>query len=122
MIRKILMIGLAFFLTMSLLSCSYSEGEKVGTIVKLADEGYVFKTHEGQLIRGGFNNGSGVMGKPFDFTIADSKLFPIAHIALVEGKEVRIKYHQELFAPLSSGNDGNYFVDSIEIINQENKK
>ena len=46
-----------------------SEGSKIGRIVKLSKYGLFSKTWEGELIRGGLTDGSGVNGTSFHFTI-----------------------------------------------------
>lgn len=95
----------------------YSSGEKVGSIVRISRDGIIFKTNEAELIRGGLNNGSGVMGKPFYFTIKDKSLLAVANKAMDENKEIKLTYHSEYIAPLSSTNDDNNFADAITIIN-----
>jgi hypothetical protein len=35
---------------------SYSDGTRVGTLTKLSRKGYIFKTHEGQLMTGGMTD------------------------------------------------------------------
>lgn len=120
--KQLLTATLTMILTLLLIGCSgFSNGERVGTIVKIAKEGGIFKTYEAELIRGGLNGGTGVIGKPFDFTIIDTTLLPVAYQALQENKEVKITYHSDYLAPLSSGNKENNFVDSIAIINEKNR-
>lgn len=120
--KKLITATFTMTLTLLLMGCgSYSNGEKVGTIVKLAHEGRIHKTYEAELIRGGLNGGTGVMGTPFDFTISNPVLLPIAYRAMEENKAVKITYHTDYFAPISSGNWDDNFADSIEIINTENK-
>ena len=50
---------------------SMGSGEKIGVVTKLARHGVFCKTWEGQIVRGGLNGGSGVVGAAFDFTIED---------------------------------------------------
>jgi len=46
------------------------EGEKIGQVVKVNKEGWVSKTYEAELIRGGLSNGSGTVGtQSFNFTV-----------------------------------------------------
>ena len=59
-------------MVLSLVGCNIntpSSGQKIGRIVKLVDEGLLYKTTEGELIRGGLVDGSGSMGTSFHFTI-----------------------------------------------------
>ena len=93
-----------------------SVGEKTGVIVKFAKEGMFFNSWEGELIRGGMNSGSGVFGKPFNFTVEDEKLIPIIQSALENQKEVRIHYHIESFVwPTRAEDQSEGFIDSIEV-------
>jgi hypothetical protein len=120
--KQLITAALTTLLTLILTACSYADGEKVGSIVKIAKEGVIFKTNEVELIRGGLDDGTGVIGTPFYSTIDNPALLPIAYQALEENKEVKIKYHSNYFAPFSSGNRENNFVDSIEIIYKGNKE
>lgn len=111
---KILIIALSIIL---LSGCWTTEkGTKIGTLVKIGKQGFLIKTNEAELIRGGLNNGSGVMGKPFDFTIEDDSMLVIANQALDQQKEVKITYHKEWITFWRTETDDNSFLDSIEII------
>lgn len=112
MIKKVLCISV---LSLLLQGCLETQnGEKIGTIVKLGQEGVLIKTWEAELIRGGFNQGSGSFGKPFYFTIENSEFIPILKKALDEQREVKIHYHKEAVTLFRAESD-NYFLDSIEI-------
>lgn len=96
-------------------------GERTGTIIKVADEGMFIKTHEAEMIKGGMNVGSGGFGvAPFFFTIRDEKLFPVIQQAFDSGKEVTIKYHQELSCVIDSEGNKNhdggkcYYLDGVK--------
>lgn len=107
------------FLCFLLSGCWITEkGEKIGTIVKLGHQGFLIKTWEAELIRGGMSNGNGAFGvKPFDFTIEDKSMLAVINQALSEQKEVRIKYHKEWATLWRTETDDNSFLDSIEIVN-----
>jgi len=97
-----------------------SSGEKAGSITRLSKDGWIplCKTWEGEILRGGLNNGSGAFGAAFHFTIDDSALMDEVKKALESQQEVKIHYHHEKFVLLgtcSSKSDG-YFLDSIEVI------
>lgn len=92
-----------------------SDGEKMGIITKFSKSGFLFKTYEAELIRGGLTSGSGVFGQSFDFTISDPAMAETVKIAMEQQKEIKIKYHQEwLVAPWRGATQ--YFLDSVEII------
>lgn len=112
--KKLLIALMCFALT----ACYETEkGEKVGTIVKVASEGVLFKSNEAELIRGGMNGGSGGFGvTPFHFTIENDELLKKVQYAVTNQKEVRIVYHREL-ATLFRSESNDYFLDEIQILN-----
>jgi len=68
-------------------------GEKVGTIIKLSQEGYFVKTWEGEMVRGGMNGGSGAFStKPLHFTVADQQLLPLVQKAFDDQREVVVTF------------------------------
>lgn len=97
-------------------NCNPGDGTKVGQIVKLSNEGMVWKTWEGQLIRGGMTSGSGTVGTvPFDFTIQDEAVLAAAQKYMDSQTEVIVHYHiRGIFVVASSGSGGGYYVTSIE--------
>lgn len=110
--KKLIAIGIVTFL---LSGCwNTAEGEKTGVIVKLAKQGAIWGTYEGELIRGGMTNGSGAWGKPFDFTVSDSNTAYQLTQAMEQNKQVRIKYHEEAFCWLSSESNCVY-LDSYSV-------
>lgn len=91
-------------------------GEKVGTVIKLAQEGYWYKTWEAELVRGGMNGGSGSFSvKPLHVTISDESLLPKVQKAFDEQKEVVVTYveYANAFSTYSECNDGCKFLTSI---------
>lgn len=95
------------------LSCTpVRNGEKTGTVVRLALHGIWWPTWEASLIRGALSGGSGAFGAQFDFTVPDQLAMQVQD-ALDAGSEVKIHYHQSIPAPFTSDSDG-YFLDAIE--------
>jgi hypothetical protein len=91
-------------------------GEKVGTIIKLAQEGFWVKTWEGEMIRGGMNSGNGAFStKPLHFTVMDESLLPKVQAAFDNQKEVIVTYEERLntFTFTSECNEGCKFLTSI---------
>lgn len=90
----------------------YGSGEKIGTFVKLKQEGFFCKTWEAEIVRGGMNGGSGVMGQPFDVTIEDPSLISKVKDLMESQSEVKITYHTEIntFCRSQSGDN---FLTSI---------
>lgn len=114
--NKLLMIGAAVVAMTTLSGCfEYSKGEKIGQIVKLTQSGIFCKTYEAQLIRGGFNNGTGVMAAPFDFTIEDLSLLPKIQEAMDKQQEIKVHYSEELISFCRS-DSGSHFLTGVEVI------
>lgn len=113
-------IALAAIVPVMLSGCIDSgSGEKPGMIVKLAQQGILCKTWEAELVRGGFNAGTGVSGQSFDFTITDPELLKKVQYAMENQKEVKIHYRSEAVTFCSS--DSNHFLTNIEIIENSNQ-
>jgi hypothetical protein len=68
------------------------DGKKIGQIVKLGKHGMFCPTYEGEIIRGGFNGGSGVNGAALDFTIKSQKLYDRLMIAMENQQEIELHY------------------------------
>lgn len=110
----IMTLTLCFLLYLSLSGCSYSgTSDRSGQIVKIAREGYIFKTTEVEIIKGSMNNGSGSFGSKFDFTISDPQLIAKANDAFLKNKEIIVTYHSNAFCPFSSANVECNFADNI---------
>lgn len=107
-------IALVMVATALLSGCwKTQDGEKVGTIVKFAKQGVIIGTWEGELIRGGMNDGSGAFGKSFHFTVENDVLVGNVKDYMENQKVVKIKYHKEgIVFPWRSESDG-YFLDDI---------
>lgn len=114
--KKVLLVS-ALFSTIILTGCwETSNGEKIGTIVKFAKEGMFIKTWEGELIRGGLNNGGGSFGKSFHFTVEDKSMVDEITYALETQKTLKVKYHQEFATLWRTETSDNTFLNSIEVI------
>lgn len=96
---------------------STGQGERTGQIVKMSHTGVLFKTYEGEIIKGGLTNGSGGFGAPLDFTIKDENkdLISKAYAALNAGQEVTLVYHTEKHCVTTSDTDSCTFADNIII-------
>jgi hypothetical protein len=112
------MIGAVALVSLSLGGCfTTATGQKVGTVVKFAQEGAISMTWEGELIRGGLSAGTGAQGRAFDFTVEDPALIEVIRNAMVHNKEIEISYHREAFAaPWRTETKENYFVDSVKVL------
>jgi hypothetical protein len=87
-------------------------GQKIGVITKLAQEGLFVKTWEAEMIRGGIQNGSGVNGGSFHFTIENPELLEKVKQAMDTQTEVEISYSKEAITFIRSESD--YFLKDIK--------
>lgn len=106
-----------FVAAMFLTGCGVNtgRGEKVGTIIKLAQEGVFNKTWEAEIVRGGMNNGTGAFSTtPLHLTITDPDTVAKAQDAFEKQYEVKVKYVSTLMAPWSSQSQENKFAVDIQ--------
>jgi len=111
---------LKLLLCLCLVGCTINtpkEGQKIGRIVKLADEGLLYKTCEGELIRGGLMDGSGSLGSSFHFTIEDPRVRQVALMAFQDQAEVIINYRTDFITSIVRSENGEpHFVTSIHVV------
>ena len=88
-------------------------GEKIGTIIKLNKQGVFYKTWEAEIIRGGINNGSGVMGQSFHFTIENDSMAQEVERYMNAQQEVKISYNMEA-ATWCRSDSQSHFLSKIE--------
>lgn len=89
------------------------ESQKIGQVTSLHRIGMFCKTWEMQIQRGGFTQGSGVTGAPFNVTIESDSLVAKARAYMEANREVEITYQTEgLYWPCRSGSGGD-FLKSI---------
>ncbi|MEO0779748.1 MAG: hypothetical protein AAF146_24530 [Bacteroidota bacterium] len=92
---------------------TYSEGSRTGYLMKLSRKGYVFKTYEGQLNLGGFQETEtgGLAGTIWNFSLRDDAL--VRQMEELEGQKVQLRY-KEINQAMPWQGDTNYFVYAIE--------
>ncbi len=117
--NRTLRAALLLFLAVPILTGCWEtgNGEKIGTITRLNKRGVFCQTWEGEIIRGGLNTGSGVMGAAFHFTIEDEKLVPLVKHFMETTQEVEIGFRSEAVTFCRS-DSRNYFLKSIRPLNQ----
>ena len=110
--KKVLIIGMCLALS----GCwTTQEGQKHGVFVKVAKHGMFLGTWEAELIRGGFNDGSGANGNSFKATLGrfKSNLVGLAIDSMNDQKSITINYHCEWIVMPWRG-ESNCFIDKIE--------
>ena len=71
----------------------YSDGERTGLLTKLSHKGNVFKTYEGEVLIGNFQQAPNVMvPEKFYFSVKSEKLADT--LMKLQGKVISLKYFQ----------------------------
>lgn len=106
--------GILYYITFGY----YSDGTRVGSLVKLSRKGYVFKTYEGQLMVGGMSDGTGTFNSTtWDFSVDDDNKTAIEALNLSQRTGQRVALHyEEKFFQLPWNGDTQYFVVAVELI------
>lgn len=107
-----------YALAAALSGCGWNtgNGEKVGTVIKIAQQGMWHKTWEAEIVRGGMVNGSGGFSTtPLHLTISDGDTGNLQRLqdAFDKQYEVKVKYVTYMFAPWASDTE-NHFAVSVE--------
>ena len=112
LIILLLILGIVYYVSTG----SYSTGERAGTISKLSERGYIFKTYEGVLNEGGYSGQTGTLTpKYFDFSCkADTTTIKLER-ALRTGERVTLKYSEKFFQFPWNG-DTKYFIDDVDFL------
>jgi hypothetical protein len=109
-------IIIAALMGLALAGCSNGHGEKIGMVTKVAEQGAFCPSYEAEIIRGGFNNGSGVSGQSFHFTIRGEENYKKVKEAMEGQKEVKLTYDSRNFNWCA---DSDHFLSNIEVIERE---
>ncbi len=71
----------------------YSDGERTGLLTKLSHKGNIFKTYEGEILIGNFQQAQNVMvPEKFYFSVQNKKLADT--LMKLQGKTISLKYFQ----------------------------
>jgi hypothetical protein len=93
-----------------------ASGEKIGQIVKVNEQsGLLNKTMEVEIMKGGFNNGTGVNGNSLHFTVENRELMEELKTAMDNGDEVKV-YYKEYMIGFFSSDSNNVFVNQVEVL------
>ncbi|MCR9064213.1 MAG: hypothetical protein NXI00_09620 [Cytophagales bacterium] len=96
----------------------FSSGERAGTLSKLSERGYIFKTYEGVLNEGGYSGETGTLQPRYwDFSAKEDSVVTKLRSALNTGERVTIKY-QEKFVKFPWNGDTKYFVVDVIFLPQ----
>ncbi len=128
-IKKILWITLSVILIGGLsfgaiaIVGSYSDGSRVGKIVKFSKKGYFFKTYEGQLNVGGFakDEEGDISPNVWSFSVdrGDDEIREAIDNAMDKSLEVKLHYKEKFFQFDWRG-ETEYFISDVEIVEDGN--
>ncbi len=110
----IIPIALFALYTWTVLSWSYSSGERAGYVQKLSQKGFLCKTYEGELI---LVSMPGTQAEKFYFTVRDPTI--ANRINETVGKRVRLKYQQHIGVPTSCFGETQYFVNDVKVVSEQ---
>ncbi len=115
--KKTILVSCLIIVTGLSTGCwTIKSGQKSGIIVKVAKEGKLWGTYEGEMILGGLENASGASGRTFNFSLGqvNSELVKKASFAMENNKHVVINYECEAFTMPWSG-ETKRFVRKIKV-------
>jgi hypothetical protein len=109
----LLVLGIFYYLTAGY----YSSGERAGTISKISERGYVFKTLEGVLNEGGYSGETGTLTPRYwDFSCKLDSVKTKLQQAVKTGERVTLKYREKFFRFPWNG-ETKYFIIDVEFLN-----
>lgn len=98
---------------------TYSDGYRVGTVIKLSKKGYIFKTYEGQLNLEFFPSSTsttpGISQNIWEFSVSSSTVAKDIEKAVDHGGKVKL-YYDEKYYRLPWNGETKYIVSKIEEI------
>ncbi len=111
-------IAIVLILTIGVLSflfyANYSKGYRSGVIMKLSVKGVIFKTKEGQLNIGGFDQTSNQgVSNVWEFSVKDPDVWQQLEDAMDKSQRVKL-YYSEKYVKLPWRGETKYFVNEVE--------
>ena len=95
---------------------NYSDGVRSGVMMKISRKGYVFKTHEGQLNIGGFDQTNDIgVSNVWEFSVTDDVVLEELEDAMDNSQRVKL-YYKEKYFKLPWKGDTKYFVYDVETL------
>ena len=100
------------FLMYSLMTFSYSEGERSGVVVKFSHKGMIFKSWEGDLNQGSIADGG--IPKVWEFSVTDEGIVEKIKVAERKGSRITLVYNQYLISNPTSRSTNYVIVDVLD--------
>ncbi|MEO7177176.1 MAG: hypothetical protein ABIV51_14635 [Saprospiraceae bacterium] len=115
----ILLAGLGFGALM--VFGTYSDGNRVGYVLKASKKGYVFKTYEGEMNTGmfpGSNTQGNMTATTWNFSMPDRAIYEQVEQAMEHDHKVKL-YYKEKFVQLDVVGESKYIVYKVEELRDE---
>jgi hypothetical protein len=108
----------SIFLVLLVSGCTFSEGERTGTIVKFSKKGVLFKTWEGELATLAIAQRGTALSNSFTFTVDDERIVEKIRELMKVSEKLTLTYEEEFFVFPWEG-DTKYFITDVNIIKGE---
>jgi hypothetical protein len=97
---------------------TYSEGSHAGLLLKFSQNGYVFKTYEGEINMGGINPlpGNTIANNIWKFSVKDDSIANI--LKQKEGQLLRLHYKEKIKCMPWQG-ETNFIVDGVDAVEKQ---
>ncbi len=114
-VATLLLVPLLLFAiyTFFVVSWSYSEGERAGTLQKFSRKGWMCKTYEGELA---LYVVGGVAPQIWYFTVRDQAI--VRQMSDAVGQKVQLHYSEHRGVPTDCFGDTPYWVDQVKVVPQ----
>lgn len=112
-VATLLLVPLLLFgiYTFFVVSWSYSEGERAGTLQKFSKKGWLCKTWEGELA---LYVVGGVAPQIWYFTVRDESI--VRNMSNAVGQKVQVHYSEHRGVPTDCFGDTPYWVDQVKVV------
>lgn len=111
LLLPVLAAALAALYTWTVLSWSYSDGERAGYVQKFSRKGWFCKTWEGQLAMVAI---PGSLPEIFPFTVKNEEV--ARQLNGLMGKRVALRYEQHVGVPTTCFGETGYYVVSVHAV------
>ena len=114
-VATLLLVPLLLFgiYTFFVVSWSYSEGERAGTLQKFSRKGWLCKTWEGELA---LYVVGGVAPQIWYFTVRDESI--VRNMSNAVGQKVQLHYSEHRGVPTDCFGDTPYWVDQVKVVQE----
>ena len=114
-LATLLLVPLLLFgiYTFFVVSWSYSDGERAGTLQKFSRKGWLCKTWEGELA---LYVVGGVAPQIWYFTVRDESI--VRNMSNAVGQKVQVHYSEHRGVPTDCFGDTPYWVDQIKVVQE----